>query len=131
MGKQNTSGRAVPASSRRYSPEFKRDAVALLHSSPLWGPDRGERRHPDRLGQRAGRGEHHRGPQAAAERPSEKRPLNCANGSKSSSKRSRSSSASRRTGSRREDSEAPRVLCPRLRRLEGRGRDRPAPGGIV
>src|ERR1035438_188652 len=33
MGKQNTSGRQVPASSRRYSPEFKRDAVALLHSS--------------------------------------------------------------------------------------------------
>jgi transposase len=33
MGKQNTSGRSVPASSRRYSPEFKRDAVALLHSS--------------------------------------------------------------------------------------------------
>ena len=33
MGKQNTSGREMPASSRRYSPEFKRDAVALLHSS--------------------------------------------------------------------------------------------------
>jgi transposase len=33
MGKQNTSGRQMPASSRRYSPEFKRDAVALLHSS--------------------------------------------------------------------------------------------------
>lgn len=33
MGKQNTSGRQTPASSRRYSPEFKRDAVALLHSS--------------------------------------------------------------------------------------------------
>jgi transposase len=33
MGKQSTSGRETPASSRRYSPEFKRDAVALLHSS--------------------------------------------------------------------------------------------------
>jgi transposase len=33
MGKQNTSGRVAPASARRYSPEFKRDAVALLHSS--------------------------------------------------------------------------------------------------
>ena len=33
MGKQSTSGRSVPASARRYSPEFKRDAVALLHSS--------------------------------------------------------------------------------------------------
>ena len=33
MGKQNTSRGAVPASSRRYGPEFKRDAVALLHSS--------------------------------------------------------------------------------------------------
>jgi transposase len=33
MGKQSTSGRETPASARRYSPEFKRDAVALLHSS--------------------------------------------------------------------------------------------------
>jgi len=33
MGKQNTAGRQTPPSSRRYSPEFKRDAVALLNSS--------------------------------------------------------------------------------------------------
>jgi transposase len=33
MAKQNSSRRPTPASSRRYSPEFKRDAVALLNSS--------------------------------------------------------------------------------------------------
>lgn len=33
MGKRNTSGRQTPASARRYSPEFKADAVALLNSS--------------------------------------------------------------------------------------------------
>jgi transposase len=33
MGKQSTSGRETPTSAWRYSPEFKRDAVALLHSS--------------------------------------------------------------------------------------------------
>jgi transposase-like protein len=33
MGKRSTSGRQTPASSRRYSPEFKADAVALLNSS--------------------------------------------------------------------------------------------------
>ena len=32
MGKQSTSGRQTPASARRYGLEFKRDAVALLHS---------------------------------------------------------------------------------------------------
>jgi transposase len=33
MGKPSTSGRQRPPSARRYSPEFKRDAVALLNSS--------------------------------------------------------------------------------------------------
>jgi len=33
MGKTNESGRQRPASARRYSPEFKADAVALLNSS--------------------------------------------------------------------------------------------------
>lgn len=33
MGKQSNSGRPTPPSSRRYSPEFKMDAVALLNSS--------------------------------------------------------------------------------------------------
>lgn len=33
MAKQRNSGRPVAPSSRRYSPEFKRDAVALFHSS--------------------------------------------------------------------------------------------------
>jgi transposase len=33
MGKTNRSGRPTPASARRYSPEFKSDAVALLNSS--------------------------------------------------------------------------------------------------
>lgn len=33
MGKRNTSGRPTPASARRYSSEFKADAVALLNSS--------------------------------------------------------------------------------------------------
>jgi transposase len=33
MGKRGTSGRYTPPSSRRYTPEFKRDAVALLQSS--------------------------------------------------------------------------------------------------
>ena len=93
MGKQNTSGGAVPASSRRYSPEFKRDAVALLHSSgraiaavakeigvsdvtlAAWAKE-----------QAAGTAPRHE----QRRRPSAKRPLNCANGSRSSSKRSRS-----------------------------------------
>ena len=33
MAKRNTSGRSLAPSSRRYTPEFKRDAVALLRSS--------------------------------------------------------------------------------------------------
>jgi len=33
MGKRAISGRHTPASSRRYTDEFKRDAVALLRSS--------------------------------------------------------------------------------------------------
>ena len=33
MAKRSTQGRQTPASARRYSPEFKRDAVALLNSS--------------------------------------------------------------------------------------------------
>jgi len=33
MGKPNESGRQRPASARRYGPEFKADAVALLNSS--------------------------------------------------------------------------------------------------
>lgn len=33
MGKSSTSGRSAASSARRYNPEFKRDAVALLQSS--------------------------------------------------------------------------------------------------
>lgn len=33
MAKRNTSGRQTSPSARRYTPEFKRDAVALLRSS--------------------------------------------------------------------------------------------------
>ena len=33
MAKRNTPGRSLAPSSRRYTPEFKRDAVALLRSS--------------------------------------------------------------------------------------------------
>jgi hypothetical protein len=31
MGKQSTSGRQTPASARRYSPEFKRDAASAMN----------------------------------------------------------------------------------------------------
>ena len=90
MGKQSSSGRGMPASSRRYSPEFKRDAVALLHSSgrsiaavakelgvsdvtlAVWAKE-----------QVAGMSLEDRA-KAEAER---KRPSSCANGSKNSSKR--------------------------------------------